>query len=407
VNSNRLKFKEDKENSVEKGLEEAERILDDLQVDEPYWIKPYTDFDGPVRTRETGEEEFHEGVADSFKKLVESEEILNPGIISGRGMGYLLGQAENLDLTEIDVAGEMGAVYFSQEELEKNTPEPHESSQLVPDKEHGKEEIYSFNKVLFDHLAEKDLQLMYSDNLSNVVGSACIEAYGINLPENRFSVEDTVYPDFYNNPSSQDIQEDIKSIYRDLYSRENNDSVSDHFDFHGDLIRFDKSPEAVKVLTDALSFNPFIPWGFQDEEDYMTMYPEYRADPDFGYNDFENFVSEVVQDYNKSGDKQFWFSTYHDYSFDYGSKGYENLKTRAAEKLIDDTSISEPIIPTNTGDKPTDVLEIPNSIFFAQEGTEAEYYCERNDIPYVSVESTAESFAIQEELAYRRPPPNV
>lgn len=135
----------------------------------------------------------------------------------------------------------------------------------------------------------------------------------------------------------------------------------------------------------------------------MTLYPKYNSDPEFEYDDFERFISSVVEEYNEEAEEEFWASTYHDFSFDYGKKGYENLKTRAAQQIIEETGISDPVIATNTGDKPTDVLEMENSIFFAQQGTEAEEYCERNDIPYVTVENAAESFAIQAQLARKDP----
>lgn len=398
---------EKEQESVEEGLEKAERLLSDLQVQEPFWIKPFTDFDGPVRSRNRGGDEFHEGVVDAFQELVESESILNPGIISGRGIGYLLGQIDRLGLNSIDVAGEMGAVYFRQDSLEKGMPDRRDASYLISDTELDKEGIYSFNSVLFDHLADQDLQLMYGDNMSNVVGSACIEAYGINLPEERFSVENSIYRDFLNNPTSQDIQNAIEGLYRDHYSDQHDDSVEDHFDFQGDLIRFDKSLESIRVLSDALAFKPFVPLGFQDEGGGMTIFPEYTADPEFDYEDFENFVSGVVEDYNDQAEEEFWASTYHDFSFDYGRIGYENLKTRAAKRLVDETGISDPIVPTNTGDKQTDVLEIDSSLFFAQRGTEAESYCRQNDIPYIPVENTAESYAIQGRLAMRNSPSDV
>lgn len=402
VSTQQLDSESEKENSVGKGLERAQKLLENLEVEEPYWIKPYTDFDGPVRTRGTGEEEFHDGVKESFERLVENGDILNPGIISGRGMGYLLGQLEKMDITEIDIAGEMGAAYFPREELEDQLPQPQDASKTFHYLE--EENIFQFNSILFDRLAEEDRQLMFGDNFSHLIGSACIEAYGVNLPEQRFSVEDTVYPDFYDRPTSKDVQDDIKHFYN-ANNAEN--EVSDNFEFHGDTIRFDGSPESVEALTYALAFNPFLPWGFQKEGDYTTMYPEYRADNDFSLDDFENFVSSTIQEYNRKAEDKLWFSTYQDYSFDYGMKGYEDMKTKAAQKIIDESGISEPVIVTNTGDKPTDVLEMSNSIFFAQEGTEAEEYCDKNDIPYVPVKSAAESFAIQEELAYQRPPPNV
>lgn len=398
------RYLEEGKSSVEERLAQAEELLEDMDVEEGFWIKPFTDFDGPVKARDVGEEKFHDGVIEAFQDLRDEEAILNPGIISGRGLGYILGQVERMGIRDIDVAGEMGAVYFPHEELERSVPDPRGASRIVPESEYDPDQLYSFNKVLFDHLADHELQLMYGDSFSGLIGSACIEAYGINLPEDRFSVEDTVYPGIYDNPTSHDIQEQLKVIYSDNYTQQHEDLLSDHFEFHGDLIRFDKSLEAVKVLSDAMAMNPFIPWGFQDEGDRMTMYPKYRADPDFSYEDFENFVDSVSQDYNRDADEEVWFSTYHDFSFDYGREGCENMKTQAAERLIEESGILEDIVVTNTGDKPTDILDIEDSLFFAQEGTEAQRYCEYNDIPYIPVHNATESFKIQKELASRRQP---
>lgn len=378
----------DEEHIVE-GVSEAEEIIEGLDVGEEYIVKPYTDFDGPVRTRDSGGDEYHEGVTEAFELLVEDENILNPGIISGRGLGFLLGQVEELDLREIDVAGEMGAAYFRRERLEGDLPSVNDFEYAVDWDDSF--EIYDFNLKLFEHLAENDLQFMYGDNVSNVIGSACVEAFGANLEDDRFSVEDTVYADLYDYASSQNVQAQIKSYMEG--------ERADLFEFHNDMIRFEKSRDAAETLTDVLSTNPFIPWGFHDEGDRIAMFPEYRADSDFNQKDFEDFVAEVLEDFNDSSDSQFWASTYHDHSFDYGPEGYENLKTDAAEEILDQTR--SPVIAANTGDKPTDILQMPNSIFFAQQGTEAQEFCEEHGIEYVEVESAVESFVMLHELANR------
>lgn len=373
------------------GATEAERIIDGLDVDEEYVVKPYTDFDGPVRTRDAGGDEYHEGVSEAFDLLIDDVNVLNPGIISGRGLGFLLGQAEELGLREIDIAGEMGAAYFTQDELEGDLPSVNDFERAVDWSEEDSFDIYDFNLKLFEHLAENDLQFMYGDNMSNVIGSACVEAFGANLEDDRFSVEDTVYADLYDHASSQSVQEEIQSYM--------NGERADLFEFHNDMIRFEKSRDAAETLTDVLSINPFIPWGFHDEGDMIAMFPEYRADNDFTQQDFEDFAAEVVEDFNESSDTEFWHSTYHDHSLDYGPKGYENLKTNAAEEILGPTR--NQVVAANTGDKPTDILEMPNSIFFAQKGTEAQEFCEKNGIEYVEVDSAVESFVILHELANR------
>lgn len=375
------------------GVGKAEQIIDDFDIDEPYWIKPYTDFDGPVKTRDTGEEQYHEGVREAFDIMIEDENILNPGIISGRGTGYLLGQLDKLDISEVDVAGEMGAAYFLREDLEAGSPSVYDASFVIPESEECREDIYSFNLTMFEHLADHNLQLMYGDNLSNVTGSACIEAYGVNLEDDRFSVEDTVYEDINRGANAENVKNDILN-----YSEGEN---LDLFEFYTDKITFDKSLEAAEIITDAFISNPFTPWGFHDEGDSITMFPKYLADLEFGRDEFEDFVDSVQQDHNRNSDSEFWTSTYHDHSFDFGKRGYENLKTQAAETILEQKNISDPVIPTNTGDKSTDILDMPESIFFAQKNTEAERHCEKNDIPYVEVDDVVESFLIQSELGSR------
>lgn len=374
-------------------IEQAEEILDSIDVAEPFWIKPYTDFDGPVRTRSSGGDMYHEGVEKAFTDLIESEEILNPGIISGRGAGFLLAQIDELGISQVDVAGEMGASYFLEQDIEKRMPSAADPDFVVPREEESMDDIYEFNLNLFEHLAEEERQLMYGDNRSNVTGSACIEAFGVNIDDDRFSVEDTVYADIYDDTGAQEVQEHIQGYMDGDYM--------DLFDFHNDMIRFEKSVDAAEVLTDVFMSNPFIPWGFHDEGDEIAIFPEYRADEDFTLDDFDSFVEDVTEDYNEDAEEEFWSSTYHDYSFDFGKKGYENMKTRAAETILDQKYADRPIVPTNTGDKPTDILQIEDSLFFAQEGTPAQEYCEENEIPYVEVENAVESFRIQSELANR------
>lgn len=376
---------------LDERVEQALDIIDEMDLEDSYWIKPYTDFDGPVKTRSNADEKYHEGVREAFNLLIEDEEILNPGIISGRGTGYLIGQLEELDISEIDIAGEMGAAYFLQDELENGMPEPFDGSYVVSDEEESMQDIYSFNLTLFEHLAAHDLQLMYGDNMSNVTGSACIEAYGANLDEDRFSVEDTVYSDIYSHANAQNVHEQIKNHMI------NDDS--DMFEFHGDMIRFEKSEEAAEVLTDVFVANPFIPWGFHDEGDRISIFPEYRAREDFDQQMFEDLVRSIEHDYNRSAETEFWTSTYEDHSFDFGKKGYENLKTQAAETILEENDLSGQVLMTNTGDKPTDILTTPGSLFFAQSGTEAHRYCENRDIPFIEVENAVESFLIQSEIA--------
>jgi len=383
---------------IDEGVSEAREIIEGLDIDEDYLVKPYTDFDGPVRTRDSGGDQYHEGVSDAFDLLVEDVNVLNPGIISGRGLGYLLGQAEELGLQEIDVAGEMGAVYHPQEQLEGELPGVEDFEHAIGDfqyavdwEEEDSFEIYDFNLTLFEHLAENDLQFMYGDNVSNIIGSACVEAFGANLDDDRFSVEDTVYADLYDYASSQNVQAQIKSYMEG--------ERADLFEFHNDMIRFEKSRDAAETLTNVFATNPFIPWGFHDEGDRIAMFPDYRADSDFTQENFEDFVAEVVENFNENSDSEFWHSTYHDHSFDYGPKGYENLKTSAAEDILGDKQDS--VVAANTGDKHTDILQMPNSLFFAQTGTEAQEYCEENDMDYVEVENAVESFIILHELANR------
>lgn len=378
---------------LEQGVEKAIDIIDDLDIETPYFIKPYTDFDGPVRTRNRAEEEYHTGVKQVFDLLIENQDILNPGIISGRGVGYLLAQVERLGLSEIDVAGEMGASYFLGEELEESMPDSYSPSFTVPEEKESMDDIYAFNLALFESLAENDLQLMYGDNRSNVVGSACIEAFGANLEQDRFSVEDTVYADMYDYSEAESVRRQIENYMEGLHS--------DHFDFYNHIIRFDKTLEAAETLTNIFIANPFVPWGFHDEGDRIAMFPEYRADTEFTQSDFEEFVDDLEQRYNEEAETELWTSTYHDHSFDFGKEGYENLKTQAAEKMMEDRYISRPILYTNTGDKPTDILDIPESIFFAQSGTQAQEHCEEHDISYVEVNSVVDSFMIQAELVSR------
>ena len=44
---------------------------------------------------------------------------------------------------------------------------------------------------------------------------------------------------------------------------------------------------------------------------------------------------------------------------------------------------------------------MPNSIFFAQEGTEAQVYCDEHELDYIEVENAVESFVILHELTQR------
>lgn len=377
------------EDRISRGVGEAEEIIEGLDVDEDYVIKPYTDFDGPVRTRESGGDTYHEGVNEGFNLLVDDLSVLNPGIISGRGLGFLLGQFEELGLRETDIAGEMGAVYFTQGQFEGGMPDVKDFQYAVDWEDQDSFEIYDFNLTLFEHLAGQDLQFMYGDNISNIIGSACVEAFGANLEDDRFSVEDTVCADLYDYANSQGVQDQIESYRQGEHI--------DRFEFHNDMIRFEKSRDAAETLTNVFSTNPFIPWGFHDEGDRIAIFPEYRADEDFTRQDFEDFVSGVLDDFNESSDSEFWASTYHDHSFDYGPKGYENLKTAAAEAILDYSQ--DEVVAANTGDKPTDILQMPNSLFFAQSGTEAQEYCEENGIDYVEVENVVESFVILHEMS--------
>lgn len=375
---------------IDEKVAQVEQIVDDMDIEEDYWIKPFTDFDGPVRTRSTGGDDYHPGVEEAFELLVDEKDILNPGIISGRGMGYLLSQVEDIGVSEIGVAGEMGATYFTRGDLEKGLPDATDPRFTVPEGEESKDDIYEFNLRMMEEMADNDLQFMYGDNLSNVVGSACIEAYGADLDEARFSIEDTVYADIYDHSNAQNVQKQLRNYA--------SGGFSDQFEFHNDMIRFEKSTEAAEAITEVFTANPFIPWGFYDEGEQITMFPEYRARDNFGHEKVEDFVSSVVDQYNRESESTFWYNTYSDNSFDFGKEGYQNLKTRAAERLVETPGLSRKVIPSNIGDKPTDVLQIDDSIFFAQEGTEAHEYCKRNEIEHVVVENAVEGFLVQHEF---------
>jgi len=375
---------------INRKVAKLEQLVDEISIQDNYWIKPFTDFDGPVRTRSQGGDEYQPGVDEAFNMLIDDEYILNPGIISGRGLGYLLSQVDELGISEIDVAGEMGATYFTQEDLEREMPDSSDPRYLIPEEEESKDDIYAFNLRMMERMADDGLQFMYGDNLSNVVGSACIEAFGADLEEDRFSIEDTVYAEIYDHANSQKVQEQILNYA--------SGGFADQFEFHNDMIRFEKSIEAAEAITEVFTANPFIPWGFHDEGAQIAMFPEYRARDNFEHDQVDEFVSSVISDHNAVSEGTFWHNTYHDNSFDFGKQGYQNLKTKAAERMVETPETSRKVIPSNVGDKPTDVLQIEDSIFFAQEGTQAHEYCQREGIDHVVVENATEAFIIQHEF---------
>lgn len=400
-----LEEDEPKWRSIEEEISEAEEIIEGMDLGENYFVKPYTDFDGPVKTRSSGSDEYHDGVREAFELLVAglNEDILKPGIISGRGLGFLKGQVQKLDLPSVDVAGEMGAVYITSEDAGLDVLRPDDKDFVVSEEEEAKDDIYEFNRVLIEHLADHGLQMMYGDNVSNVVGSACIEARGVNLEEDRFSVEGTVYPEVYGNPTVRKVQDHIENFYNQMYSGQDGDDFSDHFEFSNDVIYFEDSLESFEVLTDVLSLNPFIPWRFTyQDEDSIAMFPAYEADESFGPEELEQFVTSVVQDYNEGADTEFWYSTYHDNSFDFGKKGYENMKSKAAKQMIDRRFPKNSVLVANTGDKPSDILKFEEdyleALNFVQRGTEAHRYAERKDMDYVAVDSTVDSFRVISEI---------
>ena len=88
-----------------------------------------------------------------------------------------------------------------------------------------------------------------------------------------------------------------------------------------------------------------------------------------------------------------------DYCIDfiYKGDGFKTSKENTAH-LLARKLFGEEYIITNVGDKKGDVLKSKNTIFFPLVGTQAEKYCEENEIPHVSVVNAVDYSLILAEL---------
>lgn len=376
---------------IKRKADEAEVIAEDKGIDlEQSVILPFFDMNGPIVDKQTVDYGLNEGVRKAISYLDrKSQNRLS--MLSGWDIQTLdFVSTERLGV-DMDHVGELG-------------------SQAVIDGEEfttveaDYDDIIDFRREVMLEAAADELTLNEQGNVSPLTGCTYIEGHRKGMFENhpiaqnsaeKFSSQ-ALYEEMVERGADEtDIALGDQDVITGLPDRISKDS--------GDYLAVDLgSQDSMRALSSALT-REFPLMGIKleyvggqeirltgnvDESaamsddnllDYFQRFMESRAE---GTSFEPDHNPDLCSDYQR---------TDIEVSKEYGA----NFR---ADKLLEDGE--EPLI-LNVGDKPGDVIDVDNTVFFAQQDYPAEEYIDEQGIDAVKVENAADYALVAAELLER------
>lgn len=276
---------------------------------------------------------------------------VSKAILSGWDLASLRNFRDHqLGIKEMGLVGELGAVYEHEGKIAHMHP--------IDEEKH-----YAMKLRVFQAAADAGLKIAVQGNVSNRVQGIYFEADGRlrgNL-RNHFLVEGT-------DIATQDIYEAIRD--------------KQFFEYDGKKIRFTPNAASVKELDYVLSqVHTLNSVRMKTEGKKIALWRDEEDRKNFSIDQMIKFAEKTIP----GG----WaFESNHDFCIDisYVADNAKLSKEATANELAKKV-FGEGYIMTNIGDKKGDVLVGANSVFFPQIGTSAEEYCNKQNIPHVSVVS--------------------
>lgn len=281
---------------------------------------------------------------------IQGENVVE-ALMSGWDLKSLKSFREKIGASEMGIIGELGAI-FTLRGNKTYEPCPVES------KIH-----YKMKKDLYLAVAEAGLKIAVQGNASTRVACFYFEAES----ESRGNLK--------NHPLSQNIS--IRTIFDVLEEIEGGAFEYDD----NENIRFEPSDRNIMIMDYVLSqVFPLTSVRFKKRGRKIIFWRDPEDDTEFTINEMVKFSEDVIP-------KGWEIDPNPDYCIDlvYIEDGIKLNKEFTANEFAKRIFGEEDFIITNVGDKKSDLLEGDNTLFFPVTGTQAEEYCEENEIPCVSV----------------------
>lgn len=289
-----------------------------------------------------------------------------PVIISGWDLSSLRHfRDKRLGIKHIGLVGELGAVFEQDGRV----------YELLPASE---EKYFELMTSIFVNSAEAGLKIAKQGNLSRRVACVYFEADG----DSRGNLNKHFFRE--NNTTITDIYVAIKD--------------KQHFEFDGEKISFEPSLEAIRAIDDVLTkIYTLQSVRLSKDGSKISMCIDAQDKKEFLLEDMNGFVKDIVP-------KGWGLDCNNDFCVDikYTGDGVELNKENTANVFAERKFKSKNYSITNTGDKKGDVLTGKNTIFFPTYGTQAQKYCEDNNIPHVPVINGADYSLIMAEIVNQR-----
>ena len=256
---------------------------------------------------------------------------------------------ERIGISEMGLIGELGAVYEHQGQIFKMFSV-------------GKEKHYRMKLRVYQEAAKEGLKIAIQGNISDRVACIYFEADSEKRGNVRhhFLVRDT----------------DIKTqdIYEALRRKE-------EFGFDGKKIKFKPTVQTIEEMDFVLSqVYPLNSVRLASEGEEIALWRDNTDREDFTFENMLDFAEKVIP-------KEWKIDPNNGWCIDIIYRGDETKlnKEYTANKFGERVFGTDDFIITNIGDKKSDLLLGGNTLFFPQYGTEAQRYCEQNDILHIPV----------------------
>jgi hypothetical protein len=348
---------------IEARAEQLDSMLDEQDIDPAQRdILIGSDMNGPLASTTSADLPLHDGVKDAFHRLDLDQDGREAAIISGYDLHTLWNFRDGrLEMPELGVVGELGSVYEIDGEVRLTAPDESDSP------------LIDAYRSLYQEAAVEGRKLLLQGNSSNVVGCVKVEAEG--TPDDPRA---EIYQRF-----DVDTGVDTASIYQGL-----EESSAFTYNEGEGMIIFDDTPAAARQVKDILTNgHAYTGVRFEDLDDDRIGFYRDREDRDIDLETAHIFIEQALDGNDITYDHN------PDWGSDFLNADADVSKERGANRLAQayfDTDDPDEYIILHVGDKQSDVMTGENTVFFAQEGMEAERYCRENDLPHITVQDGAE-----------------
>lgn len=341
-------------------VDRVEEVVDERGLSRNATVVPYFDMNGPIVDKDSVDFSVHNGVGPAVK-LLDSVSEVSLSMLSGWDINTLQFVAEDRLGVQMDYVGELGGTALIDGEL------PH-----TVDTDYSA--IEDFRREMWLEAASEEIVLHEQGNIGAVVG--CTYSQGVRSDLYKHPVAEASRVNF----STEDFYETL--------IEEGSQETSTRMSEGG--IEIDLSPDSnVHALSKTVTNHyPLLGLRYESVGDSTVRFTEdskhVSGESDEEYlNDFHSFMDRVTEGTPFDPDHNPDFCT------DYIDRRKGVSKEKGANYRAERVTEGEHIL-FNVGDKPGDILEGENSIFFAQQDMTVMDETQNIDKTVITVDSAAD-----------------